>query len=85
MATFSGLGSYWTGNCTRLFTPVGLRHAPSIDVLQSIPSDAVRVMLLVRLTIIIFALTLLGFAFSLNSAQSQQSEPTANPATIARG
>jgi hypothetical protein len=36
------------------------------------PLDAIRVMLLIRLAISIFALTLLGLAFSLSSAQSQQ-------------
>ncbi len=44
--------------------PRTTRHLKSLN--------AIRVMLLIRLAIGIFALTLLGLAFSLNSAQSQQ-------------
>jgi hypothetical protein len=43
--------------------------------------DAVRAMLLIRLAISIFALTLFGLAFSLSSAQSQNS-PAAAPAIV---
>jgi len=38
-------------------------------------------MLLIRLAISIFALTLLGLAFSLNAAQSQQDNRIADTAT----
>jgi hypothetical protein len=39
-------------------------------------------MLLIRLAISIFALTLLGLAFSLNAAQSNQNDPIADTATF---
>jgi hypothetical protein len=39
-------------------------------------------MLLIRLAISIFALTLLGLAFSLNAAQSEQNDRIADTATL---
>jgi hypothetical protein len=44
--------------------------------------NAIRAMLLIRLAISIFALTLLGLAFSLNAAQSEQNDRIADTATL---
>jgi hypothetical protein len=46
-------------------------------------SDTVPAMLLIRLAISIFALTLLGLAISLSSAQSEQDTTAATDATLA--
>jgi hypothetical protein len=50
----------------------GLRTDRQIDWRHSHFQDAMRVMIIICLAISMFALTLLGLAFSLSSAQSQQ-------------
>jgi hypothetical protein len=47
-----------------------------------IPSDAIPAMLLIRLAISIFALTLLGLAVSLSTAQSGQETNVVEAATV---
>jgi hypothetical protein len=49
---------------------------------HSTPLDVIRVMLIIRLAISMFALTLLGLAFSLSSAQSQQENQPAEAVIV---
>lgn len=44
--------------------------------------DAIRVMILIHFAISIFALTLVGYAFSFSPAQSPQANLTTEPTTL---
>jgi hypothetical protein len=46
--------------------------------------ETIRAMILIRLAISIFALMLIGTAFSFNLAQSQQDRPSSETAVITR-
>jgi hypothetical protein len=60
--------------CARCFNLKSHRHS----------LETIRVMILIRLAISIFALTLIGTAFSLNVVQSEQDPASSESAMITR-